>query len=125
MSCNVIHTEFVATLTQANVTQSMFAKLCGVTNMGVNHWCRGRRAVPQWAWALALALKQVRASTLTMPPNLPWHAVLGVSPKATARDVKLARAKLAKKYHPDTGGSTDAMQRINAAYDEGLQIIGP
>jgi hypothetical protein len=34
-----------------------------------------------------------------------------------ADGLKAARSRLAKKYHPDAGGKTEDMQRINAAYD--------
>jgi curved DNA-binding protein CbpA len=31
--------------------------------------------------------------------------------------------QLAKKYHPDNGGSTEIMQAINAARDAALRLI--
>lgn len=120
----VTHTEFAALLRRRNVTQIAFAKLAGVTAMAVNHWCRGRYAVPQWAVALANALDQTTAATLSKLPPLSWHEVLGVPFDAKLPAVSLACARLAKLYHPDAGGNTAAMQRINAAYDFAKRVIG-
>lgn len=46
----------------------------------------------------------------------PW-AVLGVAPDAPAEVVDAAYRALAKKAHPDAGGSTEAMARLNVARD--------
>lgn len=46
--------------------------------------------------------------------------VLGLSPGATAADIATARKALARSAHPDTGGSVDAMQRLNAAAETAL-----
>jgi hypothetical protein len=50
-------------------------------------------------------------------------SVLGLSPGATADQIDAARRELAKRAHPDVGGSVDAMQRINAAADEALRRL--
>jgi hypothetical protein len=47
------------------------------------------------------------------------YKVLGVSPSATAAEIKSAYRKLARKYHPDVSSSPDAnarFARINEAY---------
>jgi hypothetical protein len=49
--------------------------------------------------------------------------VLGLPPNASIDDVDAARRTLAKRAHPDVGGSVDAMQRINAAADEALRRL--
>ena len=49
----------------------------------------------------------------------PWQ-VLGLTPDATAAEVLAARRRLAKRAHPDAGGSAAAMQAINAAADAAL-----
>ena len=124
MSFVVTHTEFTALLRRRNVTQAAFAKMAGVTAMAVNHWCRGRYPVPRWALALANALANSNAVSLGQMPVLAWHEVLGVPFNATMPAISLARTRLAKRYHPDMGGSTEAMQRINAAYDMAKRLVG-
>lgn len=42
-------------------------------------------------------------------------AALGLGPDATEDEIREARNRLAKRQHPDVGGSLDAMQRINEA----------
>jgi curved DNA-binding protein len=61
--------------------------------------------------------------------RLPWSAIvqfkdyysaLGVAPDASADDIKLARRKLARKYHPDLSKEPNAAERmkeINEAYE--------
>lgn len=48
------------------------------------------------------------------------YTVLGVTPTATAADIKRAYRQLVKRYHPDTqqpGSGHDQVARINAAYE--------
>lgn len=54
-------------------------------------------------------------------PEQPWQ-VLGVSPNPTEKEVLDAHRRLAMKHHPDRGGDTDQMGRINAARDEMLEV---
>ncbi len=52
-------------------------------------------------------------------PADPW-AVLGVR-RGASRDELTARLReLAREHHPDKGGSSETMSRINAAYQEAL-----
>jgi DnaJ-domain-containing protein 1 len=46
------------------------------------------------------------------------YAILGVTQTAPLEVIEAAYKALARKYHPDMGGSNAAMQRINHAYDE-------
>ncbi len=46
------------------------------------------------------------------------YAHLHLLPSAPAPVVKAAYKALARLHHPDTGGSTEAMQRINAAVEQ-------
>ena len=43
--------------------------------------------------------------------------VLGLPPNATPQQIKRRYRALAKRYHPDKGGSQQQMQRIIAAYE--------
>ncbi len=49
-----------------------------------------------------------------------YYAALGVPPEASADDIKRARRKLARKFHPDLSKEPDAAERmkeINEAYE--------
>lgn len=51
-------------------------------------------------------------------------AVLGLTPDADEAAVRAARRRLAQTLHPDReGGTTDAMRRVNAAFDAALARI--
>lgn len=45
------------------------------------------------------------------------YAVLGVSPVATAAEIKAAYRALVKKHHPDAGGDEVKILALNAAYE--------
>lgn len=47
-----------------------------------------------------------------------WWIVLGISCLASTEDVTDAYRRLALQHHPDRGGSTEAMQRVNAAFEQ-------
>ena len=117
MKAKIVHTEFAAQIRRAGITQAAFAQLCGVTTTAVSYWCTGRRQVPQWARALCAALEVLEPDELLAPPELEWFEILGVDPDCSMREVTTARNQLVKRYHPDVGGSDDAMARINAAFD--------
>lgn len=61
------------------------------------------------------------------PPTAGRHpdpfAVLGLAADAGARDVLLARRRLAKRAHPDAGGSLEQMQLVNDAADAALRLL--
>lgn len=44
-------------------------------------------------------------------------SVLGVGPDATLDEVRMARRKLAARFHPDHGGDATRMGEINVAFD--------
>jgi hypothetical protein len=50
--------------------------------------------------------------------------VLGLGPAASLDEIESARRALAKRAHPDVGGSLDEMQRINAAADAARRTLG-
>lgn len=52
-------------------------------------------------------------------PKIDYYKVLGVSPTASEKEIKVNYYKLAHEYHPDkTAGATEAkFKEISAAYD--------
>ncbi|MFW6125493.1 MAG: J domain-containing protein [Chloroflexota bacterium] len=46
------------------------------------------------------------------------YQVLHLSPSAPDDVVKIVYRHLSKKHHPDAGGSSEAMARLNGAYEE-------
>ncbi len=52
-----------------------------------------------------------------------WR-LLGLAPGASATDVHAARRRLAKRAHPDAGGSAAEMQALNAAAEAALTELG-
>ncbi|KAF6258255.1 DnaJ-like protein [Scenedesmus sp. NREL 46B-D3] len=46
-----------------------------------------------------------------------YYELLGVSPSATADELKKAHRKLALQHHPDKGGDVEVFKEINEAYD--------
>jgi hypothetical protein len=59
----------------------------------------------------------------TPPPSDPF-AILGVPRGANADQIRQARNELAKRHHPDVGGSAQDMQRVNEAADLALRLVG-
>jgi hypothetical protein len=57
------------------------------------------------------------------PPRPDPFEVLHLGQDASADDVRQARHRLAKELHPDVGGSSEAMQRVNAAAETALRLI--
>ncbi|HWL51373.1 MAG TPA: J domain-containing protein [Chthoniobacteraceae bacterium] len=43
------------------------------------------------------------------------YQTLGVSPSASAEEIKVAHRKLARRHHPDAGGDATLFQAIQAA----------
>jgi molecular chaperone DnaJ len=51
------------------------------------------------------------------PPSADPYAVLGVSPGATAAEIKAAYRALVKRHHPDAGGDDHRIVALNAAWE--------
>ena len=49
-----------------------------------------------------------------------WGTVFGIERTASAEQIQQAYRTLARSAHPDQGGSTAAMQRLNVARDQGI-----
>jgi len=56
------------------------------------------------------------------PPKRPPLLVLGLTPPATESDIKRAYRRLAKRYHPDSGGDADMFRELQDAYEAALEL---
>lgn len=52
-----------------------------------------------------------------MPATRNYYDILGVKKDASADEIKKAFRKLARKHHPDAGGSEDKFKELNEAYE--------
>lgn len=73
-------------------------------------------------WGTGQMVEQAFTGFVSLPaPEQPWQ-VLGVSSHATRDEIEDAYRRLASQHHPDKGGDTHQMARINAARDALLQV---
>lgn len=93
--------------------------------VSVHRWATYARerihAQVEWLDGEGEAAKEEGSST--PPPRVPQqkpdtYAVLHLLPSAPPELIKAAYRTLAQLHHPDHGGDTSAMQRINIAYKE-------
>ncbi len=74
-------------------------------------------------WGSGSMVEQAFTGFVALPaPEQSWQ-VLGVSSHATREEIEDAHSRLAMKHHPDRGGDTNTMARINAARDDLLQRL--
>lgn len=80
----------------------------------------------QLRWGVA-DLAQAFAGFRALPAATavkPWWQILGFGqPPETRATVEDRWRDLARRHHPDVGGSANAMAEINAARDEGLRAV--
>ena len=57
---------------------------------------------------------------VALPAPEQWWQVLGVAENATGEEIDAAWRRLAAQHHPDRGGDSAQMARINTARDQGL-----
>ena len=67
----------------------------------------------------AVILNRVFTGLVALPRPATWFEILGVSEEASVAEIDQAYRKLAKKHHPDNGGSHEQMAQINVAREEG------
>jgi hypothetical protein len=63
-------------------------------------------------------LEQAFAGYAALPPAADCWAVLGIAPNAGLEEIEMAFRALARRAHPDAGGSHDAMARLTAAREQ-------
>ena len=102
-----MHTEFVALLNRADVTQAGFARLTGITSRQVNNWAKGRAAIPRWAALIAAMMEDFTPEAFEIAPkatDFDWSNVLEVSVNSDVWTIRRAMLRLAALSHPDKGG---------------------
>jgi hypothetical protein len=116
----LLHTAFAALLARAGVSQAAFARSSGYTPRQVNNRARGRAAAPLWAIALAAVLQHTAPAAILITREeiqFAWHETLGVPPNADAAATPAGHGAAGDDYHPDKGGQSDLMSRVNDAYE--------
>lgn len=74
---------------------------------------------------ISKATKQQRRAERDIPETDDWRAVLGVPVKETNPAlIKRAYRQKAAQHHPDRGGNTQVMGRLNKAYKQAKQELG-
>ncbi|PTM61870.1 J domain-containing protein [Phreatobacter oligotrophus] len=68
-------------------------------------------------------LGEIFAGFVALPPPKHWSEILGVPRTATVATVNDAYRGLAKKRHPDRGGSQELMAELNLARDAAVRDI--
>jgi hypothetical protein len=77
-------------------------------------------------WGSGDMVEQAFTGFTALPSPEQWWQVLGFAHSRPTRDeIEDHYRALAMQNHPDRGGSGDAMARINAARDQGLEAIAP
>ena len=69
------------------------------------------------AWLESKEQEQFQAARQAYSPEARARKLLGVAVNATKQEIKAAWKRAAVANHPDLGGSTKVMQKINAAYE--------
>jgi hypothetical protein len=84
----------------------------GLTIKGLRDAERWGTEVTEAAFAGYAALP---AAVITPPPQRPWHEVLEVSPTASIEIIEASYRTLARRAHPDQGGSEAAFAELSRA----------
>jgi hypothetical protein len=84
------------------------------------------RGIDRWGCSDMLNRMFTGFAQLPAPMTVPraWWEILGVSSDATREQIREAATALARRFHPDTGGSEashSAMAEVNAAKEQGLR----
>lgn len=78
-------------------------------------------------WGSSDMMERAFSAFEALPPpasdDAGWWSVLGVTRSASRSDIEQAYRDLAKRHHPDHGGSPDAMAKLNAAREQGLATV--
>jgi len=73
------------------------------------------RGIDRWGVG---SIEQAFAGYVALPAPEQWWQVLGCKPDTPIATVEQVHRELAKRHHPDRGGSGAMMARLNAALDQ-------
>lgn len=79
------------------------------------------RGIERWGSSDLMERAFTGFEALPAPSADHWWMVLGVDPTATSGAITRAYREKARAAHPDQGGSTAEMARLNAARDQGMR----
>ena len=85
-------------------------------------WARVLQGEPPWPSAEPKPAAVPR-TTLRSQPQISVWAVLGLTARASAEDVKSAYRRRALTLHPDRGGDAVQFRALHAAYEEALRRL--
>lgn len=72
----------------------------------------------------AAVLNRAFEAFMALPNLESWWQILGLKhADATIDEIKQAHRRLVSEHHPDIGGDSDRMARINRARDIGMQVM--
>lgn len=75
------------------------------------------RGIERWGASDMMERAFTGFQALPAPKN-EWWEILEVSKSASPDQIKTAYYRLSKVHHPDFGGSTEQMAKLNSAYDQ-------
>lgn len=76
------------------------------------------RGIERWGASSILERAFTGFAALPSGQSDQWWVVLGTHPNATKDEIREAWRSMAKKHHPDHGGSEEMMSKVNKAYAE-------
>lgn len=79
---------------------------------------RAMRGIDRWGASEILDRIFTGFIALTVDAGMAWHAILGVSPDASDKEVRAAYRRKLKEVHPDAGGSNEEFYEIERAWEK-------
>jgi DnaJ-domain-containing protein 1 len=76
------------------------------------------RGIERWGTPGVVAAAFHGFQALPEGGNVSWWRVLEVAPDASEMEIEAAYRRLAKKHHPDTGGSAEQFAAVHGAYQQ-------
>lgn len=78
------------------------------------------RGIERWGASDMMERSFQGFAQIQAPQSQAWYEILEVNERASKDEILAAWKNMARKHHPDVGGSSDMMAKINNAKDQGL-----